>query len=128
MTIGQEQLHVLEQIGKRQHQVYQDACDFGVEATPETTAEIRKACLELAQDYNSTKKTETYGTGATREWTVIIPIERDDYDPSCYDCLEVKVTKVETVSKRYCDYFTISIKRVSKPTSYKFFKPESKAA
>lgn len=122
MTIGQEQLAELEVYAKQQRRIYPDACDFGVEATPEVRKDIRRICTELAADYNSMKKVEPYPTGATRKWCTIIPIEISDYYPDCYDVLVVEVTLVESTGPRAKDYFEINMKRDRAPRSYKFFK------
>ena len=123
MTFGTEHLSILEAYAKEQRRVYDDACDFGVIAGPEVKAQIRSACKGLADIYvNEKKVSNSYPNGGLAKWCTFIPIERCDYGHNMVDGIYVEVVLVETTTPRYPAYFTIQIKRETRPDEISYFK------
>lgn len=110
-----ENLYVIEQIAKRQHQIYPDSADFGVKVTKDQLKQVGRLLKELKEFYKG--KTENWGCFKGEKWnfggsktTMFIPFEIDEG-------LEVGITlEVSYNRDQYGkEYLTIYEERSSRP-------------
>jgi len=112
MIVGREQLIELENLAKQQVQIFDDACDIGIETTEELRETIRRICRELqAEGFAGAVDRYAYGVSML----FFIPIE---YEGDKVAGTEIKISRHKSPTKKK-DFFTIEFERRLKPRDYK---------
>jgi hypothetical protein len=114
---GEQYYYYFEKLAKKQVQIYQDACDYGIKLNEVEKLKAREALKELREIYKN--KVDFYGSKKSSwgsETEMFIPFEQDQ---GMYCGVKLKVDYHFDKSKKI-EFITIEFKRhIQKECGYK---------
>ena len=112
MAVFKEEIHILEELAQRQKQIYPDACDIGVWATPGVKKQMHDIVAKLIKLPGS-KLEWKMDNGRTKQYQYELIVmwgyaDNDQYDATLVDVLYVK----DRYNRKNYEYFSIDTRHI----------------